>query len=214
MAQGDGEPGAARLLRGMHKVFSHDLPNQMVVLQSLLQLLQMEEAERLSADGREYVERLTSAARKAGSMVRFLKDMSRLHAYQPQRQEVALPGVARELCAELNQLCPDRNVEYAWDWRVASVRVDHRTFYQAILALLRERVEAAGPRCKLEGRSRMTQAGSQLHFRVEPARPRPAPTGGEQRLETVLARELLRTGGAELSLEAADGSHFSILVPG
>src|SRR6266542_384953 len=64
LARHDGEISLAkaeRLLRSMHKVFSHDLPNQMVVLQSLLQLLRQEEAQNLTDDGREYVRRLQNA---------------------------------------------------------------------------------------------------------------------------------------------------------
>ena len=53
-----------RLLRGMQKVCSHDLPNQIVVLQSLLQMLQLEEADRLSPDGRDYVRRLQKVTRR------------------------------------------------------------------------------------------------------------------------------------------------------
>ena len=54
------------LLRAMHKVFSHDLPNQMVVLQSLLHLLDQEESARLSDKGREYVRRLLNATKRGG----------------------------------------------------------------------------------------------------------------------------------------------------
>ncbi len=205
------ETRAARLLHGMQKVFSHDLPNQMVVLQSLLQLLQMEELDRLSPDGREYVERLGSAARKAGGMVRFLKEMGRLYSYQPQFEEVSLGALARELRAELNQLYPGRALEYAWDWKVPSVRADYRPFLQAVLELLQLRVEAAGSVvCQIQGCARERAPWVELDFQVVPAAGR---ANLDQRLEVVLAREWLASGGAELTLDPNEAGRFTILVP-
>jgi signal transduction histidine kinase len=206
---------AARLLHGMHKVFSHDLPNQMVVLQSLLQLLQMEELDGLSPDGREYVERLSSAARKAGAMVRFLKDMARLSQYQPRLETISLTALARELGAELNQLCPVQSIEYVWNWDVTETRLDYQTFYQAVLSLLQERLEAAGvTRCLVQGSSALTEGGIQLEFRVLPPSALHGRAVAAQRPESVLARELLAAGGAELTLDSTDSERFTILVPG
>src|SRR5262245_42244724 len=70
------ERRAERLLAAMHKVFSHDLPNQLVVIQSLLGLLG-DEASRLSDEGRDMLRRIGAAAGRAGDMVYFLKDMAR-----------------------------------------------------------------------------------------------------------------------------------------
>jgi hypothetical protein len=207
-----GEARASRLLQCMHKVFSHDLPNQMVVLQSLLQMLQMEELDRLSPDGREYVERLNSAARKAGGLVRFLKEMARLHGYQPQLEEVALSGLARELRAELNQLCPQQTLEYSWDWEVPSVRADYRPFYQALLGMLLGRVEAAGPICRLGAGSRAVARGVELEFRVAPAPPA-GRNALEQRPEVVLAREWLAAGGVELAFDPEEVGRFTLVLP-
>src|SRR6266542_6419629 len=45
---------ASRLLEALHPVCSHDLPNQIVALQSLLQLFSWDEADHLTPQGREY----------------------------------------------------------------------------------------------------------------------------------------------------------------
>jgi light-regulated signal transduction histidine kinase (bacteriophytochrome) len=204
---------AERILRGMHKVYSHDLPNQLVVLQSLLQLLQMEELDRLSPDGREYVERLTSAARTTGSMVRFLKEMGRLHGYQPQLEDITLSVLGRELSAELNQMCPRVSLAYEWDWQVPTVRADYRPFSQAILALLQARIDVLpGLACRVEAGSRETMAGAVIDFRMSPSPHYNGQAGGE-RPETVLAREWLATCGAELDLHPEQSGQFSILIP-
>jgi light-regulated signal transduction histidine kinase (bacteriophytochrome) len=207
-----GEARAERLLRGMYKVCSHDLPNQMVVLQSLLQMLQMEELDRLSPDGQEYVTRLSSAALRAGALVRFLKEMGRLYGYQPQFEEVSLTALARELRAELNQLCPGQGLEYEWHWHVPTVRADYRPFYQSLLGLLQGRVETAGAVCRIGARSQVIESGVELDFQVTPATP-VGRTAREQRPEVVLAREWLAAGGAELILCPEETGRFIIRVP-
>src|SRR5262245_32158836 len=54
-----------RLLACFRRAAGHDLPNQLVGLQGLLHVLELEEADRLSADGRAYLQRLVAAARRA-----------------------------------------------------------------------------------------------------------------------------------------------------
>jgi light-regulated signal transduction histidine kinase (bacteriophytochrome) len=208
------ETRAARLLAGMHKVFSHDLPNQLVVLQSLLQLLEMEEMDRLSADGREYVERLSSTARKTGDMVRFLKEMGRLHTCQPRLEEIPLAALARELRAELNQLCPAQTLEYEWSWEVATIRADYRPLHQALLGLLQGRLEiASGAPSRICAGSRAVDTGVEMSFRVLPPLACTGYAARQQRLEVVLAREWLALGGAELTLHPDEVGRFTILMP-
>jgi hypothetical protein len=88
---------AASILAALHTVCSHDLPNQMVSLHSLLHLLEMEELDRLSTDGREYLHRLLHVAEKTATLVDFLKESVRLVAYEPKRNRIHL----RELLDEL-----------------------------------------------------------------------------------------------------------------
>src|SRR5947209_2331068 len=88
---------ADRLLRRMHPVFSHDLPNQVVALQSLLQMLEMEEADRLGAEGREYLGRLHRVGRKISGLARFLKEVGRLHGYQRRLDMVSLAVLVRDV---------------------------------------------------------------------------------------------------------------------
>src|SRR5689334_11074635 len=87
----DGQPtDAERRLTSMHKVCNHDLPNQLVVLQSLLKLMELEEAEHLSEQGREFVRRMQNASQHASSMVRFLKEMSGLGMRAARLEPIAL----------------------------------------------------------------------------------------------------------------------------
>jgi light-regulated signal transduction histidine kinase (bacteriophytochrome) len=69
----DAAKHADRLLSAMHQVLSHDLPNQLVVIQALANLLDDEEKKNLTADGQEYLQRLVGAARQAGELTTFLQ---------------------------------------------------------------------------------------------------------------------------------------------
>src|ERR1700722_1352605 len=116
-----------RLLRGMHRVFSHDLPNQMVALQSLLQLLSADEAGHLTKEGQEYVRRLHSATLRACEQVRFLKEMGRINACAARAETIALATLARELQGELQQKHPHTAFTFDWHWDAPSVIGDVRT---------------------------------------------------------------------------------------
>ena len=204
---------ADRLLRGMHKTFSHDLPNQMVVLQSLLQLLHAEEADRLSPDGREYVQRLLNVSRKAAGMVRFLKEMGRLNGYTARPEEVTLPALARELKAEVARLFPHRAFTFDGDWDVPAVQADPKLFTLALVELLRCCVDrTAGPACHVHGASRLTPDGVEVSFHVEAARLDNGSAAPEPRTDLLLAREWLAAWGAHLSF-AEGGTGFTVLIP-
>jgi hypothetical protein len=66
-----------RLLRTMRPVLSHDLPNQLVALQGLLQMLELDEAASLGAPAQETVFRLQRVARRTCEMARFLREVER-----------------------------------------------------------------------------------------------------------------------------------------
>src|SRR5476651_939412 len=88
---------ADRLLRTMHPVLSHDLPNQLVTLQGLLQMLKLKEPPALDASGLETVDRLQRVARKTGEMARFLKELDRLGSYQCRLEKIQLANLIREV---------------------------------------------------------------------------------------------------------------------
>lgn len=208
-----------QLLRAMHKVFSHDLPNQMVVLQSLLQLLEQDESARLSSDGQEYVRRLVGATRKASDMVRFLKEMGRLHAFTPRTEPIALETLARELQGELQHLHPDRQFEFDWQWQTPTISGDPRVFLPAILevfaGLLRPHAKSAHVSARSEERADAVELSFAIDERSVPARPVGFLQMLEQRMEIILAGEWLTQCGAELRLmlPANDAARFSIIVP-
>ena len=208
-----------RLLQGMHKVFSHDLPNQMVVLQSLLQLLGEEEAAALSDDGREYVRRLQSATKLASAQVRFLKEMGRLNAFTGKSEAISLGALARELQGELQSRHVDKRFAFDWRWSVPTIVGNPRAFSQALLELIGAFLCPQIKACKVSASSGPSANAIELAFRLETAPPAVLLIGNpqmlDQRMEIILAREWLALGGArmELTLPADGGVCFSILVP-
>ncbi len=207
---------AERLLDGMHKVFRHDLPNQMLALQSLLQLLELEESARLSDDGREYVRRLQNAARRASEMVRFLKEMSRLNAFTAKAEPISLEVLARELQGELQRLHPAREFAFEWQWHAPTVVGDGRVLVQAILELCAATAPAASKLCRVQAHSKAVSNAVVLAFRINDGTPKSVPPGAPaDRIEFVLAREWLALCGAnvDVSLDHGGESSFSIVVP-
>jgi hypothetical protein len=214
----DDKDLADRLLRKMHPVFSHDLPNQMVALQSLLQFLGPEEASRLSGEGREHLDRLRRVAHKAGGMVRFLKELGRLGSYQPHVEEVSLGILMGQLKADLQEQMPGANLECRLD-ADATVAADARLLCRALVEIVRCLLEGAGacPR-SLHLQAQPVDLGPGLVGQVLFSGPRAArvdTTNLDQRLEIILAQEMLSLWGARLLQirETADRSILTVLLP-
>ena len=218
----EGSPmRAERLLRNMDKVFSHDLPNEIVVVQSLLQFLSLEETERLSDNGREYVRRLQNATRRASDMVRFLKEMARVNAYACKMETVALVSLARELQGELQRLHPAREFVFAWQWETPALFGDARAFLHALIQLFAGLLSPQGLRCQVQAGARPLKGALELTFQFEetPAALDPpvslSPRGLGEKMEIILAREWLALCGADVNVtrNGAAGTSFAIAVP-
>lgn len=215
---------ARRLLEAMHKVFSHDLPNQLVVVQSLAGLLREEEAQ-FSADGREALNRLQQAARRAGDTVHFLKDMARLARLAETVEEIRLSALAREVQAELNQIYPRRDIQVEANWAVPYLFAGRRSLHQAMIQLLRCGLDhypnqAATLYLSSEAKGDALEMNLGVQPREGPLLPNAGPvrqdrTLPEQRLEFILARELLDLWGGTVSACPRPGRthHFVIGIP-
>ena len=128
---------ADRLLRQMHPVFSHDLPNQMVALQGLLQLMEQEGAIPAGAAGQEYFSRLNRVARKAAHLVHLLKEFGRLSGYEPRTESVPLPTLLRETAVGLAQQAPELVLETSAGGNLHAVSADPRSLRQAVVEIVR-----------------------------------------------------------------------------
>jgi light-regulated signal transduction histidine kinase (bacteriophytochrome) len=213
---------SSRLLRTMHTVLSHDLPNQVVALQSLLQMLELEEAGRLSEEGQEYVTRLRRVAGKAGAMARFLKEMSRLDGYRVCLEEVSVSALRRQLKVEFQQSVPDATFDCPAGGDIPVISADPRLLAQGLVEVLRSVAERlAVPRYELRLSAFRADGGVELHVELSAAGQLasahyPERTPIAERLEFMLAREILATFGARLTQlsEAGGQTRFTVLLSG
>ena len=210
-------------LKLMHKVCNHDLPNQLVVLPSLLKLMDMEEAEHLSAQGREFVRRMQNASTHASSMVRFLKEMSGLGTRVARLEPIALAELARELQGELQHLYPMRGFTFAWDWQTPKIVGDARIFAQALIEMYSGLTHAGAESCRVSGRSHEAGDATELEFCIaeQPVAPEPSlaavagkPRSPEDRMQIILAREWFALCGANIGPLSTGGaeSRFNVTV--
>ena len=205
-------------MEAMHPVFSHDLSNQLVIVQSLAKLLELEEKQNLSPKAQEYLTRLIGASQRAGSMVQFLKQMARLNRLQEPIEAIQLPYLAREIQAEVNQLFPDQKFFFETQWEEPIVYAGRRSLHQAILEVLRCGIDwFADTALGLRIQSRNNMAGVEMELAVSPRNNGDEPPlrhdkpKVENRLGLCLARELVATCGGTLEV-VAGGPIFLIRV--
>src|SRR5262249_2340538 len=115
---------------------SHDLPNQILSLQSLINLMEMDEAERLDPAGREYLLRLRTVADKMAGMADFLRTMVRLMRHVSKPHEIVLADLFRELQAEARS-CSATAI--AWDLAAVkgTICADRDLVYPSVSELIR-----------------------------------------------------------------------------
>lgn len=218
----------------MRPVCSHDLPNQAVALQSLLQLFAWDEAAQLSPQGREYFERLQSIANKTLALTQYLKELARLQRYQPRDERLTFASVVDDLRAEVQRAEPDCRWTWQCRWRLDGFRADRRLVQQALVQLLR------GARAGLAGQAPLVDmeatAGADEHIEwtiaVLPAQASPGQASpgqssppaaerrgadvNEQRLAFNLAQEYLAATGIvcrDGPVPAPGAVAFTLVIP-
>ncbi|MCI0641839.1 MAG: hypothetical protein L0Y70_22405 [Gemmataceae bacterium] len=225
-ASSDAVPRAERLLKAMHSVFSHDLPNQLVVIQSLAVLLDQEEKAKLSPDGVDHLARLAGATRKANRLVQFLKQMARLEKWQEPMETIHLPFLASEVRAKIGaDHFGGSPVSFVCDWSVLDVKGPPTTLAKALVAILQCGLEPVQtPEVEITLSSR--QAGHDVRldivlspwpgaqFATEQTRAVSQDTM-LQSLEMKLAVELLTCWGAQLRMPPQGVGEWraSVIIP-
>jgi light-regulated signal transduction histidine kinase (bacteriophytochrome) len=218
----DDSNQAARLAEHLQRIHNHDLPNEMVALQSLLQLLSIEESKNLSGEGQEYLRRLQNAARRASNLVRLLKEMGRLNSYNCAAETFDLANLARELQGELQRIWPDKTLTFEWHWSAPTVFGDPRVVLNAILEACKVLLASSAQECLVQASSRRHEDVTEIEFRIqnrsgihEVREGDTAPSQNVEPLELVVAREWLAVCDAELSVlhRDATGAAFRIAAP-
>jgi len=100
------------LLACFQQALGHDLPNQLVALQGMAQLIEGEAAGALDAETGAYLRRLAQTAQRALDLVRALAEVGRICRRKETPAEVDLAELWQEVVAEVHWLCPGRSVHY------------------------------------------------------------------------------------------------------
>ncbi len=214
---------AARLLRTMHRVFSHDLPNQVVALQSLLQMLETEQHDRLGPEGRDCLRRLQRVAGKTAGLANFLREVGRLHSYERRTELIDLRLLLHQVAEAQRPHAADAAIECRLAGPPPSVVGDPRLLAAAaaeVVGLLIEREPGGRWVLELHGRPGPAAVALEIELARPAGAPRPAgaappPAAVDDRLELLVAREWLAAWGARLGPihAAAEGGRFTIDVP-
>jgi signal transduction histidine kinase len=222
----DGDLGkrltrAERVLATFQQTLNHDLPNQTVAIQGLLQVLELEEGSRLSAEGLDYVRRLSALTRRIQEMLAAMKAIVRAGSEPGIAEEVSLAELAREVAAEIKQLFPDRTVTYHLRLQVPSLRVCRVPLQCTLVELCRTvLLENEGAESHLRLDARAAEGGVELSVGTWQEGPRlaVAPTGERaavvNRLGLALAREFADAWGGTLRVteDPERGKLFTVLL--
>jgi hypothetical protein len=128
-----------RLLAACRKGLNHDLVNQLIALQGLLQLLQLDETPRLSDVGQDIVRRLLGVGRRTQTLVETLGQLARLGDNVMPAEVLVLAGLAEEAMAAFQ---PPPAFECHWE--AAKILAPRALVLRALTAALRLLAETAG----------------------------------------------------------------------
>lgn len=157
---------AERLLACYQKALGHELPNQLVAIQGLARVLELEERERLAADSREYLDRLSGLARRAHELARALAEAGQTIREDQPVEVVALDEAMREAAAEINLLCPGLRIEYDFPDVAPNLTVARPGLRLVLVQLLRNAARAAPENHPVRIRIGAHRTGSAVEFWV------------------------------------------------
>jgi signal transduction histidine kinase len=211
-----------RRLEILGKICRHDLPNQLVAIRGLVNLL-LEESSRFGTDGQEYSNRILRAAERALDMLQAVKTLLAIDAHADQPEEIDLTSLAQDLFRETRKLFPQAAVEHHFAFEIPKVRGKRRALQQAIGELLRHGLTGQA-RANVEMESHPGENGVEIALAIGPDRIHPDPTllssGGdtralENRLELLVVRELAQSWGGDLRFREVPGGGFvyALLIP-
>jgi len=195
-------------MAAIHPVCSHDLPNQVVALQSLLQLFEWDEADHMTEQGREHFSRLRSIAAKTFAHVQFLREIARLQRHVPERARLTFAQVHDDVRAEIQQRLSESTWQWDVQWNVERLVADRRLVQLGVMQLLRGACGAGPATWRIGMHTASKNDGvewtiaARLQGDATPAASEAALL--EQRLALVLAREYL--AATDIACRPAEGS--------
>ncbi len=188
---------AERILAAIHLTCSHDLPNQLLSLKSLLHLVALEEGVPPSL--LEYLARLNTVADKTGHQIEFLRDAVRLSRHTPRIEDLHVSALLQELKARIRTMLPAVTLE--WEIRLQSEVIPGD--YDLVLQGLTDLVSLlAGPLSNRDGVVMVASTPGTLEVYV---RPTLVLQGWDKQPMFLLARERLHAAGIALRTLCSPG---------
>jgi signal transduction histidine kinase len=137
------ESSKERLLAAYQQALGHELPNRLVAIQGLIQLLQIEENAKLSLEGREVLEQLAVSSRGAHELVRALAEVGQVVRAARATVPIPLEDVAREAGLTVKQLYPNVAIEYHFTNPPPTLPAARPALFQVFVHLVRNAAQAA-----------------------------------------------------------------------
>jgi light-regulated signal transduction histidine kinase (bacteriophytochrome) len=216
----ESDPGrsqrAEKLLACFQSALNHDLPNQLIGLQGLLQFLEIDEKGQLGKESGELLRRLDASARRALDTIFMMRDLQRLTSKQVANERVRLAEVAPEVLHDIGPLFPEISVESRLKLEQAEVVVGRQPLQRALVQLGRLALSLArGNHGTVEIGCRARANGAEVWITLEETTPAPGMLkGAERRYEFLVARALAESWGGALSQQAgASGPLFMLTIP-
>ncbi|HXG10237.1 MAG TPA: HAMP domain-containing sensor histidine kinase [Gemmataceae bacterium] len=222
---------AERLLNCFQQALGHELPNQLVAIQGLLRVLALEERDRLGPESREYLERVTAAARRVHELVRALAELGRTARDDQPAETISLAEAISEAAAEVKLLYPDYRIEYDFSHPAPALTVPRPALHRVLVQLLGHASRAGTPDRPIRVRvgARSTDAGVEFWVAddgvgLSPAQQRqlfepfagPDRPEGAGELGLFLVRHIIEGWGGTINVrsEPGQGTTFTITVRG
>jgi light-regulated signal transduction histidine kinase (bacteriophytochrome) len=214
-----------QLLACYQQALGHKLPNQLITIGGLTNLLEHELKDKLDAETRGFLERLVAAARETGDLMRTFADLGRLCRADEPSVSVELAEAVREATAVVKVLYPQRQIEYHLQREMPTVIVPRRPLHLAVLHLLR--LIGAEGATAVRITAETTPQGVALHvagagrvlseheLTILFQRMSSGSVAADQGVDMFLVRQAVALwgGGVRLQVEPGQGNTFTLLFP-
>jgi len=219
-----------QLLALLQKALGHELPNRLLAIQGLTRLLDMDEGERLSPDGKDYLARMAAAAQRAHAFSKALAEVVRALRLPPANIAASVADEVRHSIAEVRQWFPAQVIDCQLPETGPHVRVPGASLRQVVMHLVRNACQSAQTGRDLSVQVRAARAGQRVELSVqdtgcglapdrlqrlfEPFAGRRADAAGDG-LGLFLVRQLVESWGGALDVDSTpgQGSTFRIVLP-
>lgn len=127
----------ARLWDLLRPTLNHDLPNMLVALQGLLQMLKLEQEESLNPAGQDYLQRLLTLSQKLQNTSGILKSLNKSLNNIPLAEPILLSEFIREVAAACKKKLPKSHLTFHTYLKMPQVVLPRLLLQQMLVEMVR-----------------------------------------------------------------------------